>query len=392
MITHIKQIISLFFLMLPIRKRTIIIQSFGGQYNDNPKYISEELYRTDPSLRIIWVKGASMIDLPPEYIKVVQLNSWEYFYWRSVAEVVVNNVGGLRGSQCKKNNIFANLYLKIASKKKKGQLCLSTWHGTPLKKIGNDSPDSKFYNTYRTIDFLLSGCKHTSACLRTAIGQDIPIMEIGTPRNDNFFKQYNIDELKKKLGLPIGKKIVLYAPTFRNSIEMSGAKQMEDLKIDILLDCLNNKFSGDFAFAFRLHYHVLRSVDINRLKKVYGEDCIFNGNEHDDMAEYLLCSDVLISDYSSSMFDFMLTARPIFMYAPDIESYGSDERGFYIPITELPFPVSKTFDGLLSNIKSFDASQFEEDNAKLLNKLGNLENGRASKQAVEKLLGFINRH
>jgi CDP-glycerol glycerophosphotransferase len=193
---------------------------------------------------------------------------------------------------------------------------------------------------------LISGCDLTSEAYKSAFGWRREILSVGTPRNDILFLG-NASKVKEKLGLPKAKKVLLFAPTFRNDVFMSGAYQLCELDISRLLFELGERFGGEWCFVFRSHNLVMKEIEA---RGVFDKNDIINGNEHDDMAEYLLVSDALLADYSSSMFDFMLTGKPVFLYTPDLENYKNSERGFYFDIEETPFSIGRTSDGVLENI------------------------------------------
>ena len=118
---------------------------------------------------------------------------------------------------------------------------------------------------------------------------------------------------------------------------------------------------------------------------ILSEDTI-NGNACEDMAEYLLAADALLTDYSSSMFDFMLTGRPVFLYTPDIADYRDGERGFYLDVDTLPFPISQTPSGVIDNIRRFDKTAYAKATDDFLALIGNCETGGASGLVADKII------
>lgn len=381
---------SLYYSLFGRIKKCVLFSSFNGQYNDNPKYISEKLNELDPSVDIYWVKSSKTHEEFPSYVHIVELYSKEYMRLIYTAKVVVDNINGTRSGTCLKKSLWDNIRLYLINIKKKGQLNISTWHGTPLKKIAMDEPDaSLLYNYYCSSDFILSGCKYTSEKLRHAFQNKVIVKECGTPRNDILINnRIDINKIKKKLGLPLDRKIILYAPTFRNNIEDSGLSQMNTLNFEKLHQALMNKFGGEWMFVYRVHNLVqmkIESINYNN----HGMEVI-NGNLHDDMAEYLYCADILLTDYSGSMFDFALTKRPCFLFTPDIEYYGRVERGFYINITELPYSVSKTCDDLIYSILNFSEGLYEKKVSDFLQNIGNFEKGVASEIVAKEILTFLN--
>lgn len=369
----------------PVIKNTVLFRSFMGQYNDNPKYVSEELHRRCPEIKTVWAVRDGKKEDFPDYAELVELDSAEYIRYISRAEVVVDNYSGCRSNFLGNGNIIKKLILPVVGKHKKGQLNISTWHGTPLKHIALDEPKykkSKHSRAYINADVLMAGCRVTADAFSTALNWDKPIMMCGTPRNDLLFED-NAEKMKAKLGLPQDKKIIMFAPTFRDSVEMSGISQLGDIDFERLFDVLNKKFGGEWCFVFRSHNLVMKKIQENGLKV---NDKIINGNAYSDMAEYLSCTDVLLTDYSSSMFDFALTGKPCFLYTPDLADYRSNERGFYFDISSTPFPIADTFQELVDNIRNFDDSGYRNNVKLFLESIGNTENGTASEKTVDKIL------
>lgn len=368
----------------PIKKRTVLFRSFNGQYNDNPKYISEELYRRRPDLDFVWVMGDGREESFPEYARLVQLDSSEYAEYVSRAAVVVDNYFGCRTNYLSENHPLKRLAFWLLSRKRRNQLCISTWHGMPLKHIALDEPhykSAKFSRGYINSDLILSGSSYSSAAFRTAFSWSGEILECGTPRNDPLINGERC-KAKEKLGIPSDKKVILFAPTFRNDIYMSGIYQLENLDIPRLISALGERFSGEWCFVFRCHNLVLNEIEADKFGAT-------NGNAHDDMAEYLMAADVLLTDYSSSMFDFMLTGRPIFLYTPDLDEYKNSERGFYFDIEEVPPSIAKDAEALIENIKKFDKKSYEKKVDDFLIKIGNKERGEASNITVDIIIKHL---
>ena len=371
-------------LHLPIFKNTAFFKSFNGQYNDNPKYISEALHQKHPHIKIVWAIRDGKRENFPNYVKIVRLYSKEYAKYIARSQIVIDNYTGCRSNFIIKNNLIKRILFKLLSKHRKGQFNLSTWHGTTLKHISLDEPkfkNAKFCKGYFNTDLLIAGCDLTANAFKTAFSWDKEILMCGTPRNDILFKNCE-KELKKKLHLPIDKKIVMFAPTFRDNIEMSGLQQLKNIDIDKLLSVLKDKFNGDWCFVFRSHSLVMSAIQKGSLQL---NSDIINGNAYEDMAEYLSCTDILITDYSSSMFDYMLTRKPCFLYTPDLFNYKNSERGFYFDIEKTPFDIAQTDYELINNIANFDFKHYRKKVEDFLIYIGNVETGKSTDCIVEEL-------
>lgn len=373
---------SFIYRWFPVEKNTVLFLSFGGQYNDNPKYISLSLHEKHPDFIIRWVVSDKCKEIIPDYIEKVYINSrlFRKYIWTS--QFLIDNHSGIRSSVYKKNLLIENLMGHFMSSKKNNQYSISTWHGTPLKRIAMDEPNAAEVRYHINCDIMLSGSKFTTDCLKSCFKNKIKILEIGTPRNDLMFNNIiDINKLKEQLGLPLNKKIILYAPTFRNEISFSGVMQMQNFDYCKLGRTLNSKFGGSWCFVYRVHNLVLGIINDLSMKDT-PELSFANGNLHDDMAEYLKCADILITDYSSCMFDYSLQLKPCFLYTPDLENYMNKERGFYLDIAQTPFSLSLTTDELLSNIENFDGLQYRKSVEEFNKNIGSIEDGCASDKVV----------
>lgn len=383
---RIERLLFQFFRWVPFRNKTVLFKSFGGQYNDNPKYISEMLHQMSPDTRIVWIISDKCKDVVPEYVTTIPYHGLKYYYYTGRSNVVVDNITGIRGGI---EESYSKFFLWTM--KSKHQLNIATWHGTPIKKIGLDTKELKEKKYYLTsADFMISGCKYTQEHLAKAFFP-IPVINSGTPRNDLLVKKMsfeNLYRLKSKLNLPYDKKIILFAPTFRNNVEYSGVKQMQEFDIKKIVSLFEHKFGGEWIFVFRVHHEVLKKIDTDTLVRnnpLY----LFDGNEHDDMAEYLAVTDVLITDYSGSIFDFALTGKPCFLYTPDKEHYITDERGVYIPLEELPYPHSTEIDELYQLIEQYDEDVSHKRIQAFNLLIGNSEIGNAAEKITNIICDFI---
>lgn len=361
--------------------------SFYGQYNDNPKYISNALSKIN-HIKQVWCKSNKSRNCFPRGINVVQYNSFLHYFYIYNAKVVVDNYFGLRSFTSHPHTPF-NILSVILSRKSKNQLNIGTWHGTPLKKIGFDSIDfDKSLVLHSCLDYSISGCELTKKYLFNAFRGNFCVLRTGTPRNDCLLN-YNFGgeqyDIRNRLSLPSNRKIVLFAPTFRNSIHLSGLKQIEELDVYDLVSLIKRKFGGEWAFVCRFHSEVLNKIPTD----FYDNRVIFDGNIGDDMAEYLQISDILITDYSSCFFDYALLRRPCFLYVPDLENYITNERGTYLSFDELPFPYSKSPNGLKTLINQFDSSNYIQGVDLFLNKIGNFEDGNASNTIATRIDKFL---
>lgn len=383
--------------LTPVKKDRWVFTSFQGHYSDNPKAVSQKLHDLAPDKEIVWLVDKKFLPALPDYVTGVDIHTPAAEKYRASAEVIVDNVYAERGYtlfgrgfgvKCKKALIA--FFYKTKSKK---QRLYTTWHGTPLKRLGKDQVGSNVSGFVCGRLAGLMGNRFTAEIMENINYGKMKTVVLGSPRNDLLFSIEGVEERKKKLGLPTDKKIVLFAPTFRNdgkdvydqNVQRSGLNQLQEMDFNRLFAALNEKFGGEWVLVCRFHYHVEKLVDWAALGERYG-DRIINGNAHDDMAEYLSCTDVLLTDASSAMFDFSLTKRPCFLFFPDLENYEGKERGFYMPVESLAYPVSRSFEGLLENISAFNQGEYITKVEKQNEEMGFADDENSSKRVVEYIL------
>lgn len=396
--SKLKYLIGLFlYKMAPIKKNRFVFTSFNGHYSDNPKAISEKLHELYSDYEIFWLLNEKYYDDVPDYVQKVNIDSLKSFWVRGTAAAQVDNVYGFRAifmmsqSPMKK---FINKFSSFMLKKKK-QPIFSTSHGTPIKKIGRDQIGNTVYDLSCYNTYLLVGDRLTEDVLKRVTFGRIPVSSIGSPRNDILY--CDSSSKKKAIGIDENKKIVLYAPTFRNdgkdvegkNVYRSGLNQLSEIDFDKLFNALNERFGGEWVMICRFHYHVSEMVDWEKLSLEYNGK-IINGNKFDDMADYLAVTDLLISDYSSCLHDFALTKKPCFIYASDLVNYGTKERGFYIPLEELPYPISENSDELIDSIIKFDAQKYERDVDIFMERIESHDDGHACERFVDFMLKKLN--
>ena len=225
--------------------------------------------------------------------------------------------------------------------------------------------------------FISSSKLHTEEEL-TWYWYDGEVMECGLPRNDIFFHYTpeDVQDIKKKVGIPDGVKIVLYGPTFRNE----PSNEPYAIDTERVLHTLEQKTGGKWIFLFRAHPNF---VWYGKPAFEYS-DKVMDVTNYPDMQDLLLISDVLISDYSSAMFDFNLMHRPVFLFTKDIEAYQK-MRGLKDWYFKVPFPFCHNNDELVSAIANYNEQEYRQKCAEFDKFYGNLETGTAAKQIVDRL-------
>lgn len=362
---------------LSIKNNKIVFSNTKGNlgYGCNPKYIAEELLKQKLPYELVWLVNTKLknIDLNnfPKNIKIVNYRNKNALKELATAKIWIDNQWKLY--HCKKGLT-----------KKDGQYYIQTWHGSlGIKKIGKDSPcDSINNNIYfsqidtNMIDYLISNSEFEDNVYKNRFSNKGEICKFGHPRNDIFFKTNDKmkQKLFKELNIAQNTNIILYAPTFRNKTIRQNLDCF-DLDYINLLNKYEKLTSQKYVLLVRKHPETEFIKNIDNKK-------IIDVSRYPDMQELLVCADVLISDYSSCMFDFMLSRKPCFIYATDIEEYNN-ERGFYYPLETTPFPIATNNEELINNIKNFDYEKYKIKVEEFLKEKGCIEDGHASERVVE---------
>ena len=378
----------------PIKRNRFVFTSYSGHYSDNTRYVSEKMHELYPDAEIVWLVQPNYAKYVPEYAKIVNHDSLLAWWYRGTARAQLDNVYGFRAQTLRSNSLLSKFKIKLYTliSDKKAQPVFASMHCTPLKKLGRSQIGNIIYDFKCPNTFLLVGDDYTKKILDYVTFYQCKMGVVGAPRNDILFKHKN-DELREKLGLPKERKLILFAPTFRNdgmdvadkNVMKSGISQLDQMRFDELFDTLHKKFGGDWSMVLRFHYHVADMVDWDKLEREFPGRFI-NGNLHDEMAEYLSCADLLLTDASSSMFDIAHVNKPCFLFFPDLDNYKNKERGFYYDIEALPFPLAESFDELLTRIDEFDSNEYAERVRTILSEIGTMSDGNASERFVRFVL------
>ena len=358
-----------------VKDNLVVFESFQGKsYSDSPKYIYQYMLENKDNYKFVWVMNQS--GKLPGNPTTTKRFSLKYYYHLARAKYIVSNVR------------MPNSYIK-----KEGQTYLQTWHGTPLKRLAGDMADVHMPSTntarYKINfnretdkwDYLVAPNQYSADIFRRAFWFNNTMLNTGYPRNDiliNFNDPETINNLKNHLALPADKKIILYAPTWRDDEYYTAGKYKFDLNLD--LHRLKEEFGDEYIILLRMHYVVSSNIDLTGL-----EGFAYDVSSYSDISELFLISDMLITDYSSVFFDYANLKRPILFYTYDIEKYEEQLRGFYIDMaTELPGPLLMTTDDIINAIGNID--QVEADYSHRYNQFHerfcNWDNGRASEEVV----------
>ncbi len=355
-------------LALPIDKNKVVFSSYYGRgYSDNPKAICEVMRKANSKAKLVWLcKNEKEAATLPEGVIPCPYDSAKRVWQLATARVWVDN--------CRKYDRF----------KKKGQYYLQTWHGFPLKRIEKDAlealaPDFEkgAIKDSAMTDLLLSNSGFVTETLRRCFWYDGEIAEYGSPRNDVFLTPDPATDIKVRdaYNLPHDRKLVLYAPTFRADHSVEAYR----IDAEMLAASLERRFGGEWSVLIRLHPNVAK--DSEGLFP-YDNNRIINATMYPDMQELLCASDMLITDYSSSMFDFALGGKPCVRFALDLDAYMGD-RNFYFDYDEIPFPYATSNEAMKKLIEDFDIEAYNTARDEFYKRLNIREDGRASQRCAQ---------
>ncbi len=365
-------LLQFIFFLFPVSKNKIVFINFGGRgFGCNPKYIAQELLDNNCGYDLVWFVN-DMNELFPKGIRLVPFYKAIARYEIATAKVIVTN------EKC-------NLHLI----KKKSQYVIQTWHGSySSKRLEAEAADtlSASYlaqsrkNSAQT-NLFLSNSRVLSDCYRSAFWCNCEIMECGFPRNDILFAENRLSKAKIKadLGLSDQAKLVLYAPTFRDN----GDTSAYSIDCAALINMLKQK-DENWKILIRMHPNVTRAAEIFE----FNED-IINATAYPDMQELLFAADILITDYSSSVFEFAAMGKATYIYACDVEEYQK-MRGLKSDFFDMPYKICTTNKELIDEISNYTPEIAKQNAERFMELFGGVDNGTASKQVAERINQVIN--
>ena len=383
----------------PVNEHQMLFESFHGKnISDSPLYVLKELmargeadkytiyFATNAKSKAEHEKLVKSLGLP---VRLVDVESRAYPRVLATSKYLINN------------SSFPAYFMRRPE-----QRYVQPWHGTPLKRLGDDVQVDTT-NALNTTDelagrfemdsakwtYLISPSPFTSQHLSDAFGlpeerRPSVVLEVGYPRNDAIARACETPEslaaakarIMEELGVPQGKKLLLYAPTWRDNEYKGGLGYVQDTLIDF--DQLQRELSDEWCILFRPHYYIANEFDFSR----YG-DFVYNAAMVPDINDLYIIADALMTDYSSVFFDYSVTGRPLLFYWPDYEYYNDHVRGFYFDPHTIPGPKCTTTDEVVAAVKGLDAwmgeygEAYEDFRAQFCPK----DDGHASERAIERI-------
>ena len=369
------------FQQLPVQKNLVLFESFLGRgYSDNPKALYLTLQKQRPELQLVWIfakePNAAVKAACPNW---VLRNSPKYYYLMARAQYWIFNTRQ-----------------PLSLKKRRETMYLQTWHGTPLKRLGLDMDEvhmpgtnteqykKNFSAQAKEWNYLLSPNLYSSAIFKRAFDFRGLLLETGYPRNDLLYapdRQQQAEQIKQSLRLPPGKKVILYAPTWRDDEFVTKGQYRFNLKLD--LKQMQSRLGDDYIVLLRMHYLIAEHLDLTAF-----DGFAYDVSAYGDIAELYLISDLLITDYSSVFFDYAHLNRPMVFFTYDLEKYASVLRGFYFDFEAVvPGPLLKESDQVIDYIEdiAIQSKQYEEKYTAFQERFCSLDDGKASQRVVDGL-------
>lgn len=363
-------LISRFFIFFPIKENRILFIAYGGnQFSCNPKYLYKYISENHTKYECIWAFSSPelLADFKEKEKPAVKILSLRFFYLICTSKFVIDNSHFMSGYPART-----------------GQVYIQTWHGGgAYKKVGYNGfakDKYKLIKKAKKINYYIASCKKFIE-VQSASNFIEPnkFIKTGMPRNSLILNADSqiIDKVYGYLKIKRDFKLILYAPTYRGQIEDSllgkSTDFLKEIDYDKLVASLQNKFEGQWKVLIRTHYYIPSNSISDHTNNV------IDVKDYGDMQELLLAADVLITDYSSSMWDFSLTKKPAFLYCPDIDRYISNDRNFYTSPSEWPYEIAKSNDELAALIQAYDSERSERKIKGHLDQLGSYENINSSK-------------
>jgi len=360
----------------PLRDQVFFVSWKGKSCGDNPLGIAEELRRRGDDREHLWAVTDYSVPVPAGGTAVLR-GTQEYYEALARSKYLISNDD-----------------MQAPFRKRDGQTYLQTWHGTPLKKIGFDIGRPQFASGTAYFDrlaadigkwdLLLSQNPFSTPIFRRAFRYEVEICEYGYPRNDILTRGGPLaGQVRRRLGIPDGKRVVMYVPTWRDNQFYASGRYRFDLRID--LERAWQVLGPDHVLLIRGHHHLANDVTAGTRR-----DFALNVTGYPSISELFLITDVLITDYSSVMFDFAVTGRPMLFFTYDLEQYRDQLRGFCFDFeAEAPGPLLASSEELLAAARDTAAATagYAAAYKAFAAKYCPLDDGKAGARVCDRLFG-----
>lgn len=360
------------FHFFPLQNKILFGNFFGKGLGDDPKYILNAIQKRTSHPKLMWIVNSKKNDLP-NGVFPVKYGTIRYIYHLCTAKVWVFNIKSL-----------------WKNRKRSGQYYVQTWHSTlAIKKVeraveqslGKYAEISK--QDSKLIDLMYTNNNFRKSIFERDFWYSGCVQKTDVPRCSILIKPpMGLKSIVcQKLHVPEEKSIALYAPTFRKTSDVS----IFVWEYQKIITCLEKKFNKAFIMLVRLHPNITALAS-----KVPYSECVIDANNFPDMQELLAVSDILLNDYSSTMFEFGYMRKPVFLFAPDVDEYLQNDRGLEFSFDELPFPLDKTIDKVCERIRQFNQSEYQKKCDTFYKKIGMVDSGCGAEIIADTIMKNIN--
>ncbi len=352
----------------------IVFVSFRGHFSDSPRAIYEELLERGVDAACTWLTAPHTAASFPDDVATATFGSPGSIAALESADLVVSND-----------------HIPLDWEKRPETTYLQTWHGTPLKRIHWDvlwAPEGRLERLQRDVDqwdLLVSPNRASTPLLRRAFRYDGEVLETGYPRND-VLNAADRDEIRarvrRQLEIPDGVTAVLYTPTWRDDV-VFAEEAAGPFALGLDVDAFAEALGDDHVLLLRLHYMLTGRLE------AYEHPAVRDVSFHPEVSELYLAADVLVTDYSSTMFDFAVTGKPLLFYTYDLDDYESRVRGFYFDLASIaPGPLVRTTEELLGALAELPrvTAEHADAYAHFRETFCHLDDGHASERVLDRVL------
>lgn len=352
-----------------------------NSYCGHGKYITEQLLNMDLNLDIVWAVNDVTIEVPDGVRLIAARNRRVFYYEMETAKIWVSDYCVPTYLTKRKGQIFVMV-------KHWASITLKSFALDVLKFKNETSPERLRGYTGENMDYIIVGSEFDEKSCRSGFAFKGEVYYAGSPRSDILFHPQGIREkICKQYHIDYDSHILMYAPTYRYSPDVFAKWEARNIELDYerIKQALEKRFSGKWCILLRLHPTIVKESYM--IKK---PEYVINVSEHPDSQELVAASDILITDYSSIMFEPAFVKKPVFLFATDKKEYINGERELLIDYDTLPFPITESNEELVQKIYDFNRQEYEENVTNFLDKYDIHEDGHASERAAAFISNLIN--
>lgn len=348
-----------------------------AEYGGHARCITTQLLKSGKKLDIVWLVQTPHIEIPQGVRRINEKNWKAYYYEMETAKIWLFDVT-IPEEVIKRNN---QIYIQT---KHWSSITLKKFYLEDKSSCTSPQIEARIRKDGKRMDYLLSGSEFDEESCRRGLAFTGRAVRVGSPRSDILFDCSVRKKVLLAFGLEEETHILLYAPTYRKYDHENGRGMKLSLDLDKLSEALKRKWKGNWVVLIRLHPWI--SFEKSGLQET---EIVLNAGAYPDSEELVSGCDVMITDYSSIMFEGAYIKKPVFLYSQDRNEYIDGERGLLLDYNTLPFPIAESNDELSYCIQNFNQEQYEEDVMKFLKEYGVNEDGHASERAAAFILDLL---